>query len=417
MPSPAATAGTSGPRDHCLWASRHTATRGFTGSRSSPSSPTAPPDLLVRHSDNFIQPGWAPPRPGLHQARLARISGRDGRVLWDTLLQANTDSRNELDPPYPGFGDLDGDDALDIVLEVGSPHRLDHNYDAMVVSLRDGKLLWSHPLTPRHPWVVVADLDGDHRSEVLVDETSERFGNASVLQALDGRDGKARWTWRSNAEDSESPWVARWNALANFEGDGRQSVCLGLSRAKGPERLVILDAQGRETAQRDLPQVRISNLSTADLNGDGRDELLLFDGQRLHAWRQDLKEFWSWPSQTEQYHKIVPTSPGRASTVVLYPDEMALDGATGQPRWAGHAPLPYWGNPFRTWLLDSGDSTPPAASDQPEPRSRHDGLPQGAAHHGERDVQAAPRHSGAARPRPRRPALDAPAPLDPRPGP
>ena len=95
-------------------------------------------------------------------------------------------------------------------------------------------------------------------------------------------------------------------ALGDLDGEGRKEVCISLPGETG-RRLVILDGQGRNgfvMIGRCSPPARSlvrpwSATATAatstccagppvDLDGDGRDELLLRDDKRLSASRSDL---------------------------------------------------------------------------------------------------------------------------------
>ena len=96
----------------------------------------------------------------------------------------------------------------------------------------------------------------------------------------------------------------------------------------------------------------------ADVNGDGRDELLVRYGDSLHVWTRDLKELWSMPQKqnVNRPEQILPASPGQAGTVIV-PPAMGLDGSNGHPRWAGPSPRNWWWSVFTTNLLDPGDSS------------------------------------------------------------
>ncbi len=96
---------------------------------------------------------------------------------------------------------------------------------------------------------------------------------------------------------------------------------------------MILDAQGRERASREPAGNAGKIVACTDLDGDGRDELLLQGDDRLYACRGDLGELWSRPSR-ERVHQVIPAQAGRPATVVLG-SMVALDGATGRPRLEG----------------------------------------------------------------------------------
>ncbi len=97
-------------------------------------------------------------------------------------------------------------------------------------------------------------------------------------------------------------------------------------------------------------------LNFADINGDGHDELLLLDTERIHAWDRDLKELWSSPGKNVRIEDFLPGSAGQSGTVVISP-ALGLDGSNGQPRWVGHSPHSWWWSLFKPSLLDPGDSS------------------------------------------------------------
>ena len=117
-------------------------------------------------------------------------------------------------------------------------------------------------------------------------------------------------------------------------------------------RIVVLDANGNESARRDVAGDYNSTLNALDLDGDGCDEILCAYGERLHACRADLKELWSWPDRSTSIEKLLPASTARAGEVIITP-ALALDGITGQARWAGARAGGY----LSQRLLDRGDST------------------------------------------------------------
>ncbi len=318
--------------------------------------PGGAPVIVVRHGDTFTKPGPTALRPALYNARLTALLARDGRVLWSVVLRAIAERRNEMAAPYPAFGDVNGDGALDLVLGVWTAPEGDHLYDATAVSLRDGKLLWSHPINSQNPGLAVADLDGDKTAEVVITESEIGANAGAVLKLLDGRDGSLRRTW-SDADRARGPWGVQRIAFTDFESDGQRKVCLALADSKGQIRVVILDAQGREAARHDLGRVYISSLCAADIDGDHRDELLLTYGERLHAWRHDLHELWTGARKGANLAYLVPPSNGHAGTAIVAPVYVAFDGATGAARWAGPVPLPGRGPPIITALLDPAQST------------------------------------------------------------
>ncbi len=100
-------------------------------------------------------------------------------------------------------------------------------YQLLATSLRDGKRLWSAALSferDHSAEYCVGDLDGDGLRRKL--QSSRSSGNGEKLtakvRALDGRDGKTRWSW--NPEALFRPEVRKSIALADFQGNGASDI-------------------------------------------------------------------------------------------------------------------------------------------------------------------------------------------------
>jgi hypothetical protein len=294
--------------------------------------------------------------------RLDRVSGRDGRILWDLPLSEHPDQNNTGQDPSPAYGDVDGDGALDAALVLrGTPGGSRPDHELRVVSLRESRLLWSRRLAFKSsfmssPQLAITDLDGDGRLGGLVTEQpADGEGEAFVVAALDGRSGEPLWTWKVGPPSDPRYQVPATFRVAHFDEGGRGTVCLGLNVLKGTPRIVTLDARGRQAASRDLPEDTNMFLRVADINGDGRDELVLASGGRIRALDLNLKEIWSSPSENNgRIEDILSSSAGRSGTVVISP-ALALDGTDGRSRWAGHSPHAWWWTLFKTSVLDLGD--------------------------------------------------------------
>jgi PQQ-like domain len=321
------------------------------------------PDLFVSHGSPFVKPGSKPPPAAgpfgrlTDRPHLARVSARDGRILWDVSLVEGVLPSGTYRAPRPQFADLDGDGALDaLVPSVGSAGRPDHTMAA--VSLRDGTRLWSQPLRFDFPYLGqfhVGDLDGNGRPDVVVvEQHSDAKDRELQLRAFDGRDGKLRWTWNGAADfQNHRPSIV----LAQVDGGGTTSVFVDYKASDIGRQIVVLDGNGKERARHAISEDNSSALKAADLNGDGRDEVLLWYGNRLCAWGPDLKEIWSVrPEPSAAIERVFSASQGRPAAVILNPSFRALDGATGQSRWTGQAPLVQMPVQFGADMLDPGDS-------------------------------------------------------------
>ena len=257
--------------------------------------PNGTPDLIVRGT---IPSG----------ARLARISGRDGRVLWDVSLSAFMTPEWSYGEPPHYFGDLDGDGGLDVVLILSRGSGVGRELALVAISLRDGGQLWSRSVRDQSGLDLagehrVGDLDGDSRAEVVVLERSGDNGkNELAVSALDGRDGKVRWMWKQGVEP-EMGLNSQSIALADLDGNGTKCVCVrhAVSYRFGGRRIVVLDKDGKERARRDLARGADDALAVADLNGDGREEVLVLNGDvaegGICALDGELKDVWAWPAR------------------------------------------------------------------------------------------------------------------------
>jgi outer membrane protein assembly factor BamB len=323
--------------------------------------PGGAPDLLVRHSSPFSKASSTPPPPNSpDQDRLARVSGRTGRIVWDIPLEGKPRPPGFIGSavPPPIFEDLDGDGGLDALLLVhstaGAPNP---GFDLKAVSLRDGRVLWSRYLEVQNAmWttqVVVFDTEDSKRPAVAVSHLStEGHKSAIHVRALDGPDGKPRWTRTESADLRASHEVL----VARLGGDARRRVCLAFAESAGYRRILVLDADGRERLHRELPRDQREHFSQSviDLDGDGRDELLFRQDGRYRALGPGLEELWSFSDPSQGIASWIPAYGGRPAEVVL-PSGVALDGKSGRPVWLTPREVVWLASPGT--LLDPGDST------------------------------------------------------------
>ncbi len=289
-------------------------------------------DLLVLHGGQL---GYSRQICGL-----ARLSGSNGRVAWNIPLSEYGTLRAVA---FEGFRrpflDLDGDGGPDVVVTV--PVAV-NAFERRAISLKDGRVIWTRPAgTPIEGQFtsVEGDLHGDGRAEVVAIDRRIDGASAGIRSsALDGRDGALRWAYTLEDIGPISGAKFRDLGLANLENKGQREVCFIFDLADGRHRALILDARGRERFRRDLTG-RSPTMQPADLDGDGRDELLFAEADRVYAMRGDFKELWSRSISAPGHDaapRIIPAGPGRTATVIL--DAMiGLDGVTGQARWSSQS--------------------------------------------------------------------------------
>lgn len=312
---------------------------------------TGRPDLLVlRMVRVTLRPIGVPLPPGSVLAsaveyRLSRLSGRDGRVAWDVPLD-DVSLKYGFNHQFPhAIGDLDGDGSPEIVVPVqvgaeplptaiAAPTTI--RFRLVAVSLRDGTRRWTRPLryTGGPASFRVGDLDGDGRAEVVVaDQPASGAKEPVEILALDGRDGALRWSWRGGNESDPFRLPDFPFRLAAFDGNGGRTVCVNIGRPANGRALMLLDSKGHERASRTTDARWWTTLEAADLDGDGRDEILWNFDSTLRAGRGNLEALWSRPYEGT-VRNVLPACAGVSGTVVIEPS-IGLDGASGRPRWSG----------------------------------------------------------------------------------
>ena len=165
--------------------------------------PRGAPDLLVRHDDPFAVSASKAGLPGVYENQhLARVSGRNGRIVWDIELVEGTEIRSRSKPSSDG--------ALDSVFLIPPQFRPGRRPAQLAAtSLLDGKQLWSTSLETSsfgtHVFAV-DDLDGDGHPEIVLMRFEYQTG--ATVTAFEGRDGSRRWTWSAASLANRNPdWL------------------------------------------------------------------------------------------------------------------------------------------------------------------------------------------------------------------
>src|SRR5262249_40065965 len=161
----------------------------------------------------------------------AVLAGGDGRLLWQTPIADHAFALRGVPGPC-GLADLNGDGVLDLVLwHPGDETSGNEPRELRALSGRDGSVLWSAALLSGRndrllwPRVAVSDLDRDGVAEVVAAvyrEDRQRRGYFAEILALDGRTGRPKWAWSPGSNTQLLPPL-----LADLDGDGRRSVCVG----------------------------------------------------------------------------------------------------------------------------------------------------------------------------------------------
>ncbi|MHB1557755.1 MAG: hypothetical protein ACYC61_09765, partial [Isosphaeraceae bacterium] len=331
--------------------------------------PAGRPDLIVRSFTQRPAPTSGTSAGPMTDERLTRLSGRDGRVIWDIPLIS---SEPTGPPDLTGraaaspVADVDGDGSPDMVIL--GPFADDRGtilVGLRAIALATGRILWTHPLdldpsAVEQASVRAGDLDQDGRAEVvLVKHGASPSAPITTIATLDGRDGSVRWRWPNGAP--EPPPVALDGpipppggppvppdgpipssrssydlaAVATVAKDGRKAVVIG-RRSPTSSVLLLLDGRGQEAARRALPGVDDFALITVDLTGDGLDELIVSTWSEMRVFGPDLKPLWTQPasfgSPWENPGLVATAMPGSAGRpgLIIMPDGLVRNGPDGR---------------------------------------------------------------------------------------
>ena len=343
------------------------------------------------------------PSAGSEEPRFSRLSGRDGTVVWDIPmpLMAEPDKGNSRDTV---FGDLDGD-----VERLGISFFSLPELNTPGLCLCGGGLLAlrrtasssgraNSRKSRRTPagvfyFLDAGDLDRDGRRDVVV---TYQPANEVVVEALEGREGRSRWAWHCSTKALE-PRALPSMRVADLDGDGQHEVCLCVRQSEGAWHLTILDAQGRPRAARRLAGDNGQVLRIVDINGDGRDELLVHEDGRLLAFGAELKEIWQRRYGGNGLVDVVPGSTGQHDVLVLSPS-IGVDGRVWAPGLGRHPRSIVWVEPVSHF---SAQIAPYPATAPPSNHGHgYDHLPPGRAHRFAGSLHTNRRRSGTTGARP-----------------
>jgi len=281
-----------------------------------------------------------------------------------------------------GVGDLDGDGEYDFVVRTPDtgvdPGVQGRHYDSVYTIAayrRDGLKLWEYSLGEGvEPGVwyspfAVYDFDGDDRAEVALricpdgkrDERRRVGSGTEYLVVLDGMTGR---------EIARAPWIERTPRLGDLNRQNRHQIGMAyvdgrtpaIIVARGTYRAMLAEAwqlhDGRLTrlwrwdGDEENPVVRSQgahNMVAGDVDGDGRDEILLggcmLDDNGTLLWSAGIGH----PDKTY----LTDIDPRRPGMEVLLCSEISndagrgvccVDAATGQQVWNIGTPTTHVGD-------------------------------------------------------------------------
>ena len=300
------------------------------------------------------------------------MSGRTGETRFRAKL--TPDNPNQVSNRQlflePAYADLNGDRVLDLIVPAIGPKS--GTAEALAISGKDGKPLWQSPL-PQDGQdgmytllpAVADDLDGDGQVEVVVGGVTVipngQYATMKVcrLTCIDGKSGGLLWQEDTPADewhfriDEERRVANRPRPVVVRRAHKEKWIALLLFREG--YKLRMFNREGQVIGERSLTKpsndpaysVYPYRLWTCDVDGDGSDELVLFDDDALAVvpvdkldqplWRSGQRE-WVYGAVQGVLHDG-PGGPqlllrGRSGDASLF----GLSMTTGQRLWTCPAP-------------------------------------------------------------------------------
>lgn len=313
---------------------------------------------------------WAAVVPGQPRSQLAAI--------WRPTVVATHDAVGAGKGAggfAPIFGDLDGDGLLDVVfrLDNGMRERIPDSGRWLELEAMSsyGKSLWrkrlaSHEMAYGNPFnvpVVVYDLDGDGKAEVICRLEEEHQAYLAVLEGMTGHLIR-KTEWQTMATDLERSSSRIHMAIAYLDGKTPSIIT-----QTGLYENEILDAYDGKLNKlwtyRSFMETSGSGshrIDIADVDGDGRDEV--FDGSTLLG--PDGKLRWSLYRGHPDHVQVKHILPGLAGRQVYFSVETRdnagaylADALTGKIIWkVNHDDDPTWVHSHVGWAADIWEGSP-----------------------------------------------------------
>jgi hypothetical protein len=306
-------------------------------------------------------------------------TGQAAFIYWGSARGYSAENRTNVpteDACGVAVADIDGDGSLDLVFaNIGNTISADHFLKSFVYWGDHGKFDAARRAelpTEKATDAKVADVDGDGLLDVVITQEGNLPGNGGVTVFYGGgRDRAAlgRRTTRLPGDSSSSL------AIADLNADGRPDLVVANEyRSKGRESNgvysiandVLLDsyiywgtADGYSDAHRTaLPTHKATGVAVADLNGDGRPDLVFANssggvgyGSYTDAARGggEAYVFWNGPAGFARNHlQQLPTVAGSACAIGDlngdgYPDIVFAN--SGGSNGLDTLSYIYWGGP------------------------------------------------------------------------
>ncbi len=339
----------------------------------------------ITDSTNFVDTSAPDGQRVYYRVRAVLADGKEGTPSeWAPITPSST--RTGLVAVFeptpkqggfsPSFGDLDGDGALDLVARLANGIRETARDPGVPVELEAytsyGRALWRRPLAwhdhcfgnPNNLPVVVYDLDGDGKSEVIV---RLQDGDKLYLAVLDGMTGRVlrKTPWREIVTDISGSSTRVHMSIARL--DGRNPAIITQTGLYENEILTAFKASDLTQIweYRSFAETNGSgshHIDIADVDGDGRDEV--FNGTMLLNSDGTLR--WAIYKQHPDIVAVKHILPGVKDRQVYYAVESGtqagaylVDAKTGKIIWKNNRENdPRWVHAHLGWAADIYPDSP-----------------------------------------------------------
>jgi hypothetical protein len=259
------------------------------------------------------------------------------------------------------------------------------------VSGVDGQMLWSRPcgVNPNvqphmEDWVPPAavDLDGDGQTEFVlldvqsVDDAGQPIRPVYRTLALEGKDGKLRWSARRDMHESY------WHPIAGqrksdllrprvLRTGAKQQVAVSFPPGSVPGKVAVLAADGRQLST----NTSLPGIWPCDIDRDGTDEVAFLSSESLCVARADSLQAPVWTRRIgtvgqQRILQILATEASAPPVIVVAGDATdntvrGINAADGKTVWSCPGLIPrdprdgVYLTPTHVALLDEGKAEPP----------------------------------------------------------